>query len=954
MMRGSFLIGVMALVASVRCAALGAIAPTVVAGFTIEQVAKEPAVRFPMFACLDDKGRLYVAESSGLDLYVELQKQTRKCRISRLEDRDGDGKYEHAEVFADKLVFPMGLAWRDGKLYVADPPELVTLEDRDGDGKADKRTRILIGFGHQDNGSLHGLTFGPDGWLYMTTGNPDGYRLKRADGTTLEGQCGALLRCRADGSDVQVVARGFENLVEIVFLADGRMIGTDNWFSRPEGGVRDALVHLIEGGQYPLHLRDHGTPQPMTGDPLPAVAMFPAVALSGMAYCDGRGFDPTFSGQLFTAQHNARKIGRHALKVAGSTFSVDSFDLVSSEDPDFHPSDVLFDRDGSMLIIDTGGWYVQHCPTGKIRDSKAPGGIWRVRAEKPADKASGMAAVDVWSKGTSELVTLATHERPELAAAACRALAMKKEKSAEKVLWGLLHSKDLPLRLAAAEALAHCGTNASVPVIVNALMEEVDAFLEHALVHALHRVGTNEQLAALLGHDHPRVVKAAMVLLDQAPRKMLSVEDVLRAKHWDPGLQRTVLRILRNHPEWSKKAMQLVHGVLMDEQTPPALLDQLTEVLVAFQGDASVGASIGDVWKRGNVAKRRWVLRTMKRLLAPTSGSWNGILESALGDQALRSAAIAVIRAHQIAALDEQLAKLAADDSIEAGARVDAAGVLVVRKMEIPDALFKHLLAACDRTAPAALRLGASEVLGKAILTAEQLTQVLAAVKGDRLIAPDVLLPMILRSNPAEVGTEVMDYLETAVEKGYQTTPAKLAEALRPLERTQGERIKALLAQVGKNLEGQLERLTKYERLIGGGNAARGREVFVSQSVACATCHRVGTEGGSIGPDLTRAGAIRSGRDLVESIVFPSSTFAQGYEPYVVTLKDKQQLSGIIVEKIEQGLTIRDSAGAERRIASNRIASVRRETVSIMPEGLDSAMTEEELRDLLAYLQSLK
>ena len=76
-------------------------------GFSIEHVAGPPAIQFPMFAALDDRGRLFVAESSGLDLYDALQKLTRKCRISVLEDRDGDGRYEHSRVFVDQLVFPI-------------------------------------------------------------------------------------------------------------------------------------------------------------------------------------------------------------------------------------------------------------------------------------------------------------------------------------------------------------------------------------------------------------------------------------------------------------------------------------------------------------------------------------------------------------------------------------------------------------------------------------------------------------------------------------------------------------------------------------------------------------------------------------------------------------------------------------------------------------------------------
>src|SRR4026207_1732605 len=74
-------------------------------GFTAELVAREPEIRFPMFATLDDRGRLFVAESSGLDLYKEISAGTRKCQVRLLEDRNGDGKYETAKVFADKLVY---------------------------------------------------------------------------------------------------------------------------------------------------------------------------------------------------------------------------------------------------------------------------------------------------------------------------------------------------------------------------------------------------------------------------------------------------------------------------------------------------------------------------------------------------------------------------------------------------------------------------------------------------------------------------------------------------------------------------------------------------------------------------------------------------------------------------------------------------------------------------------
>jgi hypothetical protein len=63
----------------------------------------------------------------------------------------------------------------------------------------------------------------------------------------------------------------------------------------------------------------------------------------------------------------------------GSTFRTVDEAFVTTEDPDFHPSDVVESADGSLIVIDTGSWYVQHCPTGRIREVDAPGGIYRVR-----------------------------------------------------------------------------------------------------------------------------------------------------------------------------------------------------------------------------------------------------------------------------------------------------------------------------------------------------------------------------------------------------------------------------------------------------------------------------------------------------------------------------------------------------------------------------------------------
>jgi hypothetical protein len=81
-----------------------------------------------MFGTLDDRGRLFVTESSGGDLYAELERKAKTCRISRLVDTNADDQYDTATVFIDGLSPSMGLVWREHKLYAADPPDLIVFE----------------------------------------------------------------------------------------------------------------------------------------------------------------------------------------------------------------------------------------------------------------------------------------------------------------------------------------------------------------------------------------------------------------------------------------------------------------------------------------------------------------------------------------------------------------------------------------------------------------------------------------------------------------------------------------------------------------------------------------------------------------------------------------------------------------------------------------------------------
>jgi putative membrane-bound dehydrogenase-like protein len=991
-------------------------------GFVIEQVAAAPDVVFPMFATFDDRGRLFVTESSGLDLYKELQDQTRKCRIRLLEDPDETGRFRKSTVWAENLVFPMGLVWRDGKLYVADPPDLVTLEDSKGAGKADKRTVILSGFGHRDNGSLHGLTFGPEGHLYFTLGDPDGYKLKQKDGSFVEGTTGALLRCRPDGTDIEVLCSGFENLVEVVFTPRGEIIGTDNWYQNPVGGIRDALIHLVPGGRYPKHA-DKKCPLPFTGEPLPAMSLFPAVALSGLMRYEGATFPKEMHGNLFAAQHNARKISRHVLTPSGATFTSQDYDFLTTDDPDFHPSDVLESADGSIYVIDTGSWYVHHCPTGQIRKTEWKGGIYRVRPEKmppiddpwglkidwkqtpdkmtplfndhrPAvrDKAKqtlvrhGKEAVPALTKvvhkaGSNKVSTLEAQQAvwalatiddeaalPALRTAlglqegisvpAARALGLRRDQVAAHDLARWLTLDKPHIRLAAAEALARCGTSDSLPPLWQALRGKPDSMEEHALIVAIHALEKQPSIAAL-DDPHPRVQKAALILLDQKPQALKAAAVTRRVSATDPELRQTALRILQRHPEWADEAVELLRWLLVKEKATSEDEIALRSLVLAFQANRGVQDQVS--WRlagKAAPAERRVVLldiigqSTLKQLPLP----WREALAKAIVHpeptvrlQAVRSAAVL-----QIPQLDDTLAALANNKDEPLRMRLESVRAVILRRPALSDAVFELLINQLDEKIEPLDRLAAAEVLGRSKLTDTQLSRAIQKVRGEALIAPTVLLPAFQRSVTDATAPALLDYLAESLKTGWRPSEIELNKVIAALPASAGDKAAPVRELWKQGIEKQRVRLAEFEPLLKGGDAQRGRQVFYGKKVACATCHRIGNEGGQIGPDLTKVGAIRAGGDILESIVLPSSTIAQGFEPYVVATKDGKVMNGIIARQTADTLFLRDSAGAELRVPKDQVQEMTRSATSIMPEGLERSITKDEFRDLLAFLQSLK
>ncbi len=579
-------------------------------GFTIERVAGNDLVQYPMLATLDDRGRLFVTESSGKNVSGKKMAEVPECRISVLEDTDGDGVYDRSKVFAEKLSLPMGVFPYRGGLFVASPPDFIRLDDTNNDGVADRREVILTGWNVLNTASLHGPFLGPDGWLYLTHGR-HGYKIQTKEGELLEGLASRLWRCRFDGTGLErVTGGGFDNPVELIFTAAGEMIGTMTYFTDPVNGQRDALLHFVEGGVYPK-------PHPAigefkrTGDLMPVMTKFARIAPSGLMQYRSASFGGEYPGNLFSAQFNPHRVQRHVLFREGATFRTEDSDFVTSTDPDFHPTDILEDADGSLILLDTGGWYVDACPLSKIHKGEKRGAIYRIRKAgappvddprgerlkldslppvelaklledaRPAVRdrsldllvASGEKAVPVLisvreqsksaevrcaavfalgriaSPDASRAARAALSDSDfQVRTAAARVAGLSKDPEAVEALSNMVKSDEPPARRQAATALGQIGDTSAVSPLLDAAAGAADRFVEHAIIYSLIQLKDSPAMIAALKRPQTRVRKAALIALDQLDDSPITQRHAVPfLSEGDAELRRTALWVISHH-----------------------------------------------------------------------------------------------------------------------------------------------------------------------------------------------------------------------------------------------------------------------------------------------------------------------------------------------------------------------------------------------------------------------
>jgi putative membrane-bound dehydrogenase-like protein len=389
-------------------------------GYEIQAVAAPPLVERPINMSFGEDGALYVTDSSGSNEKPAEQLKKPTHRILRLVDRDGDGTFDDKTVFADRLAFPEGAMWLDGSLYVSAPPQIWKFTDTDADGLADKREvwfdgKTLTGCAND----LHGPYAGPDGFIYWCKGAWAEQRHRLADGGEFVTRASHIFRARPDGGGLEaVMSGGMDNPVDVVFTPGGERLMCGTFFVHPGNGQRDGILHAVWGGVWGKE-HDPIKNVPRTGPLMPIMAHLGPAAASGLELPRSA----QWGGDAFCTLFNMRKVTRHSLTPDGATFKTTDSDFVVSDQADFHPTDIIEDADGSLLIADTGGWYRICCPTSTLAKPDVLGAIYRVR-KKDAPRGEDPRGLRLdWKADAATLAGRLADPRHEVAARAMSALA---------------------------------------------------------------------------------------------------------------------------------------------------------------------------------------------------------------------------------------------------------------------------------------------------------------------------------------------------------------------------------------------------------------------------------------------------------------------------------------------------------------------------------------------------
>jgi putative heme-binding domain-containing protein len=411
--------------------------------------------------------------------------------------------------------------------------------------------------------------------------------------------------------------------------------------------------------------------------------------------------------------------------------------------------------------------------------------------------------------------------------------------------------------------------------------------------------------------------------------------------------------------EWLRGQLAMPSKHQPSDATPPtnAVLETM---LIEFAGDSSVQQLLAEtvVDSQQPTEVRRLALGVMARAnLSEPPPSWRGAVATVIHDSNADLVLLAVAAARELtgqtlpdAKLNEALLSVADEPRLFRELRVTALAAVSSSVPELGDEQFQLLVRSLSANESVALRSAAADALSQAHLTSAQLERLCGAIKSAGPLELNRLVTSFQHATDERLGIELLASLKSASALTSLRMDVVRATLSKYSPRIQ-KGVEELESLVNIDAATQRQRIEDLLPHVGQGDVRRGHAVFYSSKAACSACHRLGYAGGTIGPDLSNIGEIRTERDLLEAVLFPSLSLVRSYEPVLIVTTAGRTISGTILEETEAEYLLATGPEEKVHVRHDEVDQIQPSLVSIMPAGLDKQFTAQELADLIAFLK---
>ncbi len=962
----------------------------------LETVLHEPLVTQPLYVEFDARGRMWVTQyiqypkPAGLEVLTwdnhlrsifdvvpppppyrnpQDQKFIGRDKITIHEDTNGDGHFDHHKTFLDGLNIVTSTCQGDQGVWILNPPYLLFYHDANGDDIPDGDPEVhLSGFGLEDTHSVaNSLKWGPDGWLYGCTGSTVTARIKvhaSPDRPALSFFGQNIWRYHPHSHAFELFAEGGWNNFGVDFDATGRL------FSGTNGGMQ--AVHFVQGGFYQKGFGKHGPhTNPHAFDyfhGIPIEGQHPRLVQQWLPYTGGAW--PDYEDTFIGVNCLANRVPVIVLERDGSTFRSHERlpAAIESDDVWFRPVHAALGPDGHVYVSDFYDARITHVDPRDNWD-RAHGRIYRLHHRSalphPTTDLTRASTVELverldhpnqWQRWTAR--RLLRQRQDNVALAPLRKRLSREGQGALEALW-TLHVMDALDEPTALQALRHPDPQINLWTV--RLLGDARQPLPPSILAEFLRLTQSQQsdVVSQLASTLQRLpLSQALPLLESILQtQRFSSDPYIPSQLWW-ALEKQITRDTERTVSWlaeprspiGETKLAFLIGRRLAADPTPANLRHAASLLEHLRPQREMALRV--IRGMETALKGITLGETPPELGAVLSQiTGGGKPEVDLVNLALRLGSQEASETARSLVLDRGSGGLSLDErrqlltALAEYSSMELDGWLLAVAKEDPEPVMQ-------RSALNGLRRSRDRSL------AEPLLDIAAARARDPSVRATALT--VLAGRPAWARALVDAIAEGLIPREALTIDQILVMQRHEQDASLQVRLAELWGRLRKPDAVKQERIRSLLQLLkkkGHGRPHEGAALFAQ---TCAACHRLFDRGASSGPDLT--GYERSNLEfLVTATVDPNLGVREEFELTTVTLRPSPGspsdtpgsiLSGYVTEITDQQLTLKDLTGSELVMATAGILTKENSPISVMPEGLLDGLSDQQLRDLFAYLQA--